>query len=158
MEEAWYNPAIVTIPTLHSVDVDACRTCTGVECLPADLRQALGDVPAGPCALSDPLLCWASGQDAGLWPASPDRLPRVSLSGLRARHARGGAELHIVAVLTLCQSVGGQLAESGQQSPARRRDLSSHHPDGAGDVPHNVLPACGSRVERVHALWRPVSG
>ena len=34
-EAPWYNHAIVTIPTPYSVDVDACRTSTGLECLPA---------------------------------------------------------------------------------------------------------------------------
>src|SRR5262245_5806653 len=145
VEEAWYNPAIVTIPTLHSVDVDACRTCTGVACLPADLCRALGGVPAGPCALSDPLLCWAGSPEAGLWPASPDRRQRVSLSGLRSRPARGGAALHIVAVLTLCPSVRGQLGQSGPGSFSFRRWGCTKGPKQGKGFCSTGDPACLAR-------------
>ena len=36
--------------------------------------------------------------------------------------------------------------------------LSPHHPDGPGDVPHDLLPERGGVVERVHALREAVSG
>ena len=38
------------------------------------------------------------------------------------------------------------------QGPPRRRHLSAYHPDGAGDVPHDLLPERGGRVECVDTL------
>ena len=69
-----------------------------------------------------------------------------------ARHPSGGDELQIVVVLAVCQSLRGQLGQPGQQDAPREGDLSAHHPDGAGHVPHDFLPERGSCVERVHAL------
>ena len=37
-------------------------------------------------------------------------------------------------------------------------DLSAHHPDGAGHVPHDLLPQRGGRIERVHALRGAMPG
>ena len=52
----------------------------------------------------------------------------------------------------------GQLGQPGEQGPPRGGHLSAHHPDGAGDVPHDLLPERGGRVERVHALRGAMPG
>src|SRR5262249_16201876 len=44
------------------------------------------------------------------------------------------------------------LGQPGQQGAPRRRHLSAYHPDGAGDVPHNLLPERRGRIECVQ-LW-----
>ena len=90
--------------------------------------------------LSDPLLQWSGGQDARLWQPHEDRVHGIPLSALWSGEARGGDELQILLVLALRQSRRGQLGEPGQQGPPRRRHLSAYHPDGASDVPHNLLP------------------
>ena len=50
------------------------------------------------------------------------------------------------------------LGQPGEHDAPRGGDLSTYHSDGAGDVPHDLLPERGSRIERVHAVWGPVPG
>ena len=82
----------------------------------------------------------------------------IPLSALWPGEAPGGDELQIVVVLAVCQSRRGQLGQPGEQGPPRGGHLSAYHPDGAGDVPHDLLPERGGRVECVHALRGAVPG
>src|SRR6266536_2020673 len=71
----------------NSVHPDDATTLWGLECLPADLCRALGGVSTRPSAVSDRLLRWPSGQDAGVWqPGQDGRAPRQLTS---YRHTSG---------------------------------------------------------------------
>src|SRR2546426_23184 len=60
----------------NSVHPDDATTLWGLECLPADLCRALGRVSTRPSAVSDLLLRWPSGQDAGVWKPGQEGLCR----------------------------------------------------------------------------------
>src|SRR5713101_8219030 len=50
------------------------------------------------------------------------------------------------------------LGQPGEHDAPRGSDLSAHHPDGPGDVPHNLLPQRRGRVERLDAVWGAMLG
>jgi len=89
----------------HSGRRDGGRTVSGLECLPADLCRALGRVSTRPSAVSDLLLRWPSGQDAGVWQPGQDGLCRVPLPAVWPGHPSGGNELQIVVVLDVMLSM-----------------------------------------------------
>src|SRR5215468_12099178 len=142
----------------HSVRSDAGSTLAGLECLQADLCRPLGAVSTRPSALSNGVLRGSGGEDARLWQSRDDGLCRVPLLALWPGQAPGGDELQIISVLAVRQSLRRQLGQPSKQGPPRGRDLSAHHPDGPGDVPHDFLPECRGRVERADALWGAVPG
>src|SRR5712691_2043825 len=142
----------------NSVRPDDCSTPAGLECLQADLCRSLGRVSTRPSALSDVVLRWPGGQDARVWESRADGVHRIPLPAVWTGQAPSGDELSIVLVFALRQSLRGQLGQPGEQGPPRGGDLSAHHPDGPGDVPHDLLPERYGFVERVHALRGAVSG
>src|SRR4030095_10609487 len=133
----------------NSVPPDDDTTLGRLECLQADRCRSLGPIPARPSALSDTLLRYPGGQDAGGWQRGKDGLCRIPLPALWPGQALGGDELAIVVVPAGCESLRGQLGQPGEQSSPRGRDVSAHHPDGPRDGPHDFLPqrrglvACG---------------
>src|SRR5712691_6041803 len=48
--------------------------------------------------------------------------------------------------------------QPGEQGPSRGGDLSTHHPDGPGDVPHDLLPQRRGLVERIDEMRDAVNG
>ena len=136
----------------HSVDAEAYSTLPGLECLAADFCRPLEGLSARPSALSDALLGWSGGQEAGVRAARQEGLCGVPLPAVWPGPACGGAALESSAGLTLRHSGRRPRGQSGQPGAPRGRPLSAPHPDGPGDVAHDFLPACGRRVGRVHAL------
>src|SRR5437870_11800494 len=90
----------------NSVHPDDATTLWGLECLPADLCRALGCVSTRPSAVSDLLLRWPRGQDAGVWQSGQDGLCRVPLPAVWPGHPSVGNELHIVVAqfIAICSS------------------------------------------------------
>src|SRR5438128_254594 len=70
----------------NSVQPDDDTTLWGLECLPADLCRALGRVSTRPSALSDLLLRWPGGQDAGVWQSGKDGVRRIPLPAVWTGH------------------------------------------------------------------------
>ncbi len=93
-----------------------------------------------------------------MWQPGADGLDRIPLPPGWPGHPSGGDERQIVVVLAVCQSLRGQLGQPGEHDAPRGGDLSAHHPDGAGHVPHNLLPERGGLIERVHALRGAMPG
>ena len=83
---------------------------------------------------------------------------RIPLLAVWPRRTSRGDELQFVVVLALCQSLRRQLGQPGEPEAPRGGDLSPHHPDGAGDVPHDLLPERGGCIERFHALRGAMPG
>src|SRR5712692_11398246 len=92
---------------LNSVQLDDDTTLWGLECLPAGLCRSLGRVSTRPSALSDLLLRWPGGQDAGVWQSGKDGVRRIPLPAVWPRHPSGGDELSILVVLAVRQSPHG---------------------------------------------------
>jgi hypothetical protein len=159
---AWRSRGTTTAPQQSqppdSVDADAGSPHTGLACLAADLCRALGRVAAHPSAVSAPLGRRSGGEEAGVRQSRADGGPRVPRSALRPGHAPGGDAVQVVAVLTVCPSLCGQLGQSGKPGPPRRPPLSAAHPHGTGHVPHHLLPACGDGLACVHALRGAMAG
>src|SRR6266542_7079008 len=142
----------------HSVRPDAGSTPAGLECLQADLCRALGGLATRTSTLPDLLLRWPRGQDAQVRGSRPDGVCRISMAAVRCGHPSRGHEWSIVAVLTLCQSLGRYLGQSGKQGPPRGGHLSAYHPDRPRHVAHHLLSKRHSLVECVPAMWRHVFG
>lgn len=98
----------------NSVRLYACSALAGLERLPADLCRPLGAVSTRPSALPDGVLRWPGGQEACVRQPRENGVHRVPLLAVWSGQARGGDELSILVVLTVCQSLRRSLGHPGE--------------------------------------------